>query len=320
MNDIIIPYELDKNLLNMENEKFYLEKYNEKRTSLLNELRYVTAIPEIVSSFNQDTVYKLVAIPEGGELLKDSAGNLKGVFYKDGKILEHAKFKAINPSLIKAASAIGSQILLISIAMQLNRIEKGISKIREELHNDRLSEIFSGVEMFNHAIKMNNKTNQSNSIINAIQSLTTGLEKTTRSLKLQIEDIPNPNISFFDNWIKNKSDTAKEKFLLAEESFKASLIGIKTLSECYIVLDEPNLAASVLKEYVIKLKNSGIREASEKARLLPSMDNSFPEESWLCFLNNESLLVNNIEKCNTLSNEQFQKIEIEFKPKEIMEN
>ena len=44
-----------------------------------------------------------------------------------------AKFKAIGPSLVKAATAIGAQVFLISIAMQLNRIEKGISRIINEI-------------------------------------------------------------------------------------------------------------------------------------------------------------------------------------------
>lgn len=100
----------------------------------MSEFRCIIGLPEVVYTLNQNTVYKLVLIPEGAKLYKDAQGNLKGVFYKDGKIVEHAKFQEVGPSMLKAAKAVGAQVLLVSIAMQLNRIEEKVCKIFEEFH------------------------------------------------------------------------------------------------------------------------------------------------------------------------------------------
>lgn len=319
MNKIIIPYETPNIDLSIENASFHSESFSKKRDALLNELRCISGLPEIASQLSQDTVYKLVAVPEGGKLIKDSAGNIKGVFYKDGKIIEHAKFQTVRPSLIKAATAVGSQILLVSIAMQLNRIEKEISKIREELHNDRVSEVLSGVKQFRSAMQVQDYNRQSRLIENSIQTLHTGLEKTITSLKMKIKECPDTEIGFFDNWLTNKATVAKEKFELVEKLFQICLIGIKTLSECYATINEPNVAATSLKENLIELKNSGIDIAAKKARLIPSNTNVFPEEPWLTFLESEKLFMYNINNCYSLANNELESIEIELKPRELME-
>ncbi len=66
---------------------------------------------------------------------------------------------------------------LISIAMQLNRIEQGISRILNEFHNDRISEIFSGVNQFKQAMMVQDYDRQSRMIEHAIQTLNSGIEK-----------------------------------------------------------------------------------------------------------------------------------------------
>ena len=125
------------------NSDFQTKIFRNNREAVLSELRCLSGIPELVRILNQDTVYKIVCSPEGGKLYTDTAGNLKGVFYKDGKIIQHAKLRVVGPSVVKCATAIGSQVLLIHIAIQLNLIEKEIHKIIEGQHDDRISEIDS---------------------------------------------------------------------------------------------------------------------------------------------------------------------------------
>lgn len=319
MAKAIIPYNpLDVDLPT-ENTAFHSKSFSENRSAVLSELRCISGVPEIAMTLNQDAMYKLVSTPEGGKLFKDSAGNIKGVFYKDGKIIEHAKFQTVRPSLIKAATTVGSQVLLISIAMQLNRIEQGISRILNEFHNDRISEIFSGVNQFKQAMVVQDNDRKSRMIEHAIQTLNSGIEKTVRSLKMQIEDAPNTKIGFWDNWFTNKATVAKEKFALAEESFKACLLGIKTLSECYATINEANAASSTLITCLSNLKSSGIETAAQKARLIPAKTSNFPEEPWLTFLERESSFIDEINRCRLLSNNEFESIEIELKPTELME-
>ncbi len=318
MTKVIVPRRVGDIGLPTENTNFQSNLFSKNRDRLLKSLRYIPGLLEIARRLDRDTVYKLVLVPEGGKLYRDSAGNIKGVFYENGRILEHAKFRAVSPSLIKAASAIGSQILLVSIAMQLERIDKGMSRIQMDIHNDRISGIASGVRQFERA-KMGQDTNdQSVSVKLAIQTLTSGIEKTVRSLKMQIEEAPDSNVGFLDNWNKNKAIEAREKFALAEESFKACLFGIKTLSECYAMINEPDVAASVLITGISDIKSSGIEMAAKKARLIPAESNRFPEELWDSFLRNESSLIQEINSCRWLSNNEFESIEIELKPMDLI--
>lgn len=151
MSKEIIPISLSQEVTLLDGEK---KEFSSRRKSLLSELRCITGLLEVVSSLNQDMVYKLVLTPEGANLYKDAQGNLKGVFYKDGKIVEHAKFQEVGPSMLKAAKAVGAQVLLVSIAMQLSRIEEQVGNIFKEFHGDRLAEIESGKSLFRQACGM----------------------------------------------------------------------------------------------------------------------------------------------------------------------
>ncbi len=319
MTTALVPFTAPAIDLAPSNKEFHKKNYKKNRNTLLSELRCISGIPEIASKLSQDTMYKLVSVPEGGKLYKDGAGKIKGVFTKDGKILKWAEFEAIRPSFVKAATAVGSQILLISIAMQLNRVEKGISRILDEIQSDRIAEIHSGVNQYNQAMIVQDSDRQSRMIEHAIQSLNTGIEKSIRSLKNQIEDTPDIKTGLFHNWGTKESKKATEKFALVEESFKTCLIGIKTLSECFSAINEPKAAATSLSSNLTNLKNSGIELAAQKARLVPFQGKRLPEEPWLKFLESESLFAEKIDGCNFFANKEFDRIEIELKPIELLE-
>lgn len=305
------------------NSDFQDKIFRKNRESVLSELRCLSGIPEIVRTLNPDTVYKIVCSPEGGKLYTDTAGNLKGVFYKDRKIIQHAKLRVVGPSLVKCATAIGSQILLISIAMQLNRIEKEIHKIIEGQHDDRISEIYSGVSQYKLAMRARDIERQSRLVENAIQTVTTGIEKTARSLKRQIAEMPKTEYGLRDDWPifdKDRTKWAEEKFRFVEESFQACIIGIQTLAECYAAINEPQIAVVALKENIDKLSDSEIALAAKKARLIPFRERKgLPEQPLRAFLDSKRLLLDNIERCGLLANNEPDCIEIEIKPVELLE-
>jgi hypothetical protein len=318
MNKVVVPYNPSFKGLEPDNVKFQDINCNKKRQILLNELRSVPSILKIAKTLNQDSVYKLVTHPDGAKLYKDSAGNIKGVFYKEGKILEHAKFKTIKPSLIKAASVVGSQILLTSIAMQLYRIEKGQLRITEELHNDRIAEIISGVNLYNQCMLVKGKEAQLHLIGQAIQTLNTGIGKTIRSLKTQIEDLPDIKARLTDNWLKDKSKIAEEKMRLAEESFRACIIGIKILAECYSVMDEEVAAGHVLEHYFSSLLKIGLENAAQKARLIEYTVGDLPEDIWNNILKYKPRFLDDIKSYKLLSGMEYKCVEVELKPKELL--
>jgi len=310
----VVPYELPADSKLNEEEKNH---FINARRALLSELRMVTGLPDVVQSFDQDTVYKLVMAPEGAELLRDSTtGNIKGVFYKDGRIVEHAKFSEVKPSMTKAAKAVGTQVLLISIAMQLNRIEETLSKVFEEFHGDRLGEIAGGQALFDESCHCKDEANRKSLARKAIAELRRGFEKTVSALARQIKDLPAEKIGFLDNWGGNKACEAAKKLRLAQESFHGCLHAMQTMARCYLLLDEQDVAIKAVNDCMRKLKEAGLDMAYQRSRLVKKNVNGFPEEGWQQFidyqkdyaLKNDSLGLPQLET---------RTIEVEFKPSEL---
>lgn len=318
MTKAVIPYNPSFKDLEPDNVKLQNVNCHKKRQNLLNELRGVPSIVKIAKTLHQDSLYKLVAYPDGAKLYKDSAGHIKGVFYKEGKILEHAKFKIVKSSLIKAASVAGSQILLTSIAMQLYRIEKGQLRITEELHKGRIAIIKSGIKLYNQCMVVKRRERQLHLIELAIQTLNTGIEKTISSLKTQIEDLPDIKARLTDNWLKDKSKIAEEKMRSAEKSLRACIIGIKTLAECYSVIDEEEAAGHVLEQYFSDLIKIGLENAAQKARLIEYTGGNLPEDIWNNLLQYKPRFLNDIKSYRLMSDMEYECVEIELKPKELL--
>ncbi len=294
------------------------ESLNDRRNVLINELRCIYGIPEVASTMKAQELYTIVLKPEGSYMQIDSAGYFQAVWRKNGKIVQHTRLQEVKPSIVKAASAIGTQVMLISIAMQLNRIEKRLTNLEKEFHNDRISEIKAGISIYNQAIEANHKDSRLGLVMAAIQELTRGIEKNLTSLKQQIENTPDIKIDLFDNWGSNKSAEANEKFKMAEESFQASLMGIQTLAECYAIIDEPRVASTVLKSYIEKINFCGIESAAKKARLVPYKNGSLPEIMWISYLDNRDTISSRIENCRSIANNRFECIEIQVKPEELI--
>ena len=314
MSKELIPINLSQEIILSDGEK---KEFSSKRKSLVSELRCITGLPEVVSSLNQDTVYKLVLTPDGAKLYKDAQGNLKGVFYKNGKIVEHAKFQEVGPSMFKAAKAIGAQVLLVSIAMQLNRIEEQVGKIFKEFHGDRLAEIESGKSLFRQACAMQNSEKREQLALHSISNLTCGFEKTVSALSRQINELPEQKLSFFDNWIGDKSKEAEESHKMAIESFSACLNALQTLARCHLFLEERDVALSLVDEGLTKIENAGVDVAYVRSRLAPKVNGAFPEEGWKQFIEYRKTF--DSSSFSSLISPEKDVIEVEIKPSEFME-
>ncbi|RUR36665.1 hypothetical protein [Vreelandella populi] len=311
----VIPLELEREVVDQHQKS----AFQSRRKSLLSEMRCLSGLPNLVSQFNQGTLYKLVMTPEGASLYRDQAGNVKGVFYKDKKIKQHAKFSEVNPNMVKAAQAVGAQVMLVSIAMQLNRIEQGISEIIGELHRDRLGELKGAIKTYEDALEMQNSENKDEQIRRSIPLLRVGLTKNLSSLANQIQKLPEEKLSFFDNWISKKSSEAKKNHVVAIESFQACLHGIQSIVQCYVHIGESKLAAKVLEECMQEIRVAGVEIAFNRSRLVPAEGNAYPEQSWKTFIENETHINNGISQLKMISSEAPMPIEIQFKGSEIME-
>lgn len=319
MTTTLVPYKPDYDDLEKTHADFHMEQFIKNRQSLLSELRCLSGLPEVARSLNPNTLYKVV-VPEGKLLQQGRDGLFRGVFYGEHGVDQHAKFTEVRPSLIEAAKTVGSQVLLISIAMQLSRIEKMVENLSIEMHRDRIAEIFSGVDQFEKAMLFQDVIHRGNAILNAVQSLHTGLRKTIAELGSRIAEAPNPGNSFWYHLVPwhNKTKQAAKIMGLAQESFRASLLGIKTLAECYSVLGEMGAANKALSDYFDMVLNCNVKAAAEKARLVEFSGPVTPQAPWESFIKVHPTVRERIQVFSAIDAEmQCSAIEIEFMSSEL---
>ena len=288
------------------------------RREMIDEIRYIEPIRRAARDLDQTTLYKLVLRPRGAKLHTDAAGHIKGVFYKNGKIVKHARFKAVRPSFVKAIRAVGPQVLLVSVAVQLSDIRKAVEQLSLDLHNDRLAEIEAGRNQLAQAFLVENESRREHLMLHAIQSLNTGVAKVVGALRTQIGALPTTDSGLLDNWVRSKAEQAKVKMSLASESYQGALFGIQLLSESYAFLGEPKAAAGVLTNLLAAVKACGIAEAAQRARLVPHDDGTvLPERQWQSFLEAEPTLLGRLGDCEELASDRTPSLTVEVKPSEL---
>lgn len=328
MEKIKLPLKIPEYLSHFENKEKYVDFFLKQKNLLLMNLGMFVNIDTKTMKDSADTLYKLVYKPDNAKLFKDTAGNIKGVFYKNGKILEHAKFKEVQieqtttnvQNVGSAISSMYTQALLLKISMDIEEIFDEISGLKKELSNDRLSKLKTGIIQCDHAILARDEGNRKSMLTNAIQTLEEGIEKNLCYLKSKIYSAPNDEITFFTNWgSKGKSKKAKEIFHEVNEIFKTLLRGMRKLAESYSFLNEPELASKILRENIEKLDDGLIKTAIDKARLVPAENEKYAEEIWNSFLDIKPNILECISDCHEFSQNKFESIEIEIKPSDLKE-
>ena len=119
----------------------------------------------------------------------------------------------------------------------------------------------------------------------------------------------------------NKTKTADRIMGLAQESFHASLLGIKTLAECYAVLGEMAAASQTLSHYFDMVLQCDVKAAVEKARLVEVSGPVLPQAPWEAFLKVHPTVRDRLLALRaTDSGRQDSASEIEFMPLELQED
>lgn len=319
--EALVPLTLDTRGLEPCDANFHQMVFEERRREAVAELRDFTGLPGLVNKLRPDNVYRLV-VPDGTVLQKGADGLFNGVFYSDGKISQHAKFSTVPQNLVSVASAIGSQVLLISIAMQLNRLEAAISRIDTGLRNDRIALINAGISQYELARGMKGAARTANLSL-AIQSLTQGIEQTSANLRDDIMRLPEPHAGFFreiNPFSQSTTDKAAAEFRRAEDLFFALMRGAYTLSHCCAALREFDASASILGKYIKRIRDCGVMEAASKARLVPVGDDGRrPETPWLEFDKRCSAFFVAAKSRADMAEVGHRRIVVECKGKELLE-
>ena len=140
-----------------------------------------------------------------------------------------------------------------------------VKSLSVELHRDRIAEIHAGVDQFDKAILFTEVVMRNQAILNSVQTLHTGLQKTIAELRNRIASAPSPENSIWYHLVpwNNKTEQAAEAMALAAESFGATLLGIRTLAECYSVLGQFEAARSTLIDYFERVELCNVEHAAD---------------------------------------------------------
>ena len=329
MRSLEIPYNFPKSLSQLLSQDECIEhkdSYQRNRHEVVNILRRMPEVVKCAKELNQGTVYKIVLTPENGKLTSMGNNIYQAVFREKGKIVQHARLQAINPNMVAniltCTKGIGTQVLLIKIAMDINDIKKEMHATRQEFTNDRIEQINSGIQMYEQAMTMRDKKNQRMQIINTCQTLNEGVFKLIKDLKGKIKDMPDVKPKFHENWRERKTLKAKEKYKNVKEIFWYCLNGVFTLTKCYASIGEVETAKHSLRRCIYEIKSCGIDEAAAKARLVPYDEgDELPEYCFQLFLDyssHDGAFMKRMQDCESFAKNEFDDVEIEIKPSELL--
>lgn len=216
--------------------------------SSVYDLRGITSIVDTVHTANPSEAYAIIVDNEEAWLagFDPSTGTFPGVVRgENGKIVEHPRWRRLGPDAIKAAKAVGMQILLISIAIEVHKIGKEITGIIRGLHNDRIAEMRGGINILRAALDIKDIESRNRELSNAAQTLNIAIEKNITSLEEEIKNCPSEKTKIFDAWFGDGIDEAKRKMSLAQESGEILSHGIQALALCYMLRTPAEISAAV---------------------------------------------------------------------------
>jgi hypothetical protein len=96
--------------------------------------------------------------------------------------------------------------------------------------------------------------------------------------------------------IKSMRQDASEKLVVAEESLIQVFYGMKTMAECYALLDEHDAAVDPIKNWVEKLGGVELDKARTRARMLEYNEDSPPELPFASVIENRQLFLDRLQE------------------------
>lgn len=281
--------------------------------------------PELVKTAKKlkesDQLFRLVLKPEGGKMFKDAQGNMRAVWYNDkGKIMQQARLQDVESDLLKPAKALGAQAALLNISVQLAEIDKKLDMMQLGLHDDRVSEVEGGINLFQDALIAESDLFKIATLNNATQSLHVALPKLIRAAKREIASLPSSEGGFLQDWGKTNTKAAQKKFPIIHELVEKIMKGSAALVQSYSLQGEHKLAASRMQKIVLELKAIDFKTVADQARLLPYIANKVePEKIWLDLARKQKELNRAMESSAELMEGNIKELSFEMKPSMLID-
>ena len=299
-----------------ESRLIYETMCKEGMRKIVDWLRYFPSIMESAKSLHPDQLFKVVIDPKKGQAYLEAFPRAK-----NGRITKFSKLEEVGgnfSNVVNVAKTVGSQILLIHIALKLHDVERSLQGLYQESRNDRFAEVDAGIAQYRIARTQADPHTQSHLLANAIQSLILGFQKCRLMLIEDIKKLPCKEIRLTDNWIEEKTLEMQKGMGSVEESFYYCISSIKAVADCLIQLGQPERAKENIASFLKDVCDCGIHELVEKSRLIESESGEYPEEKWEEFLVNYEGIKRDILQIDMCRNKEYDCIEIEMTPYDLL--
>lgn len=223
----------------------------EKRQRMIQLIRQVPAILEVVKKLSEGKTYKAYISPDildrinnGSAKFAHRDNGLLGANILDaetGKIIHNASLMEVTPDLLSSLIQLGIQQTLADIVHRLEVLDEKITDVLQGQINDRLAEVESGIHIYEQAIVASNPDIRRELTVSAIQKLNDGRNKLIKSTDFSfIDELPRNELGMlFDKRLdipKYVQSKAERVWLSAHAILRAS----RYLVMAYSDLNEPD--------------------------------------------------------------------------------
>ena len=186
----------------------------EKRQKVIQILRQIPAILDVVKKLSEGKTYQAYITPEVLERIKDGSARLanrdNGLFganildAKTGKIIHNASLMEVTPDLLNSLNQLATQQTLANIVHRLDVIDEKITDVLQGQINDRLAEVESGIHAYEQAVVASNPDARRELMVSAIQKLNDGRNKLIKSTDFSfIDKLPRNRLGMFFSRIRD---------------------------------------------------------------------------------------------------------------------
>lgn len=238
----------------------------EKRQKLIQILRQIPAFVDAVKKLSSEEKTYVAefgrAVQErmndGSVRLDDKGNGLFGVLIRDvktGKVAEQVRLKEVTPDLLNSLNQLATQQTLANIVHRLEVIDEKINHVLQGQFNDRLSEVTSGIDMYEQAVFLPDSGKRDLVIANVIQALNRGRRELIENADFSfIDDLPRTRNSMRFSGISDIPEYVQSKAVPVWKAAHAIVEASRYLVLAYDAWNAPDTLRKSLEQVEKEVK------------------------------------------------------------------
>ena len=248
---------------------------------ILNNLNSISTALDIKSLIGDGETFQIIA--KNADLIAPGQDGLYPAVLrgKDGRIVEHIKLRKAGFDCMQAARVVGTQFMLLNIAMKLDAIDKKLDTINSNFHIDRIAKIKSGLSSL-RTLHHYEQEIRDQEVSNTLQTLRDGMHAGIEELRFDISRWPDETTGFLDGWFGDGVKQAEQRIAKSRETLFYIAEALKGMLVCETLRSNPQILAmeSHFKVFQDMLSDGILDIAIRKSRILPKSRTDINESFW----------------------------------------